>query len=212
VLRWFDSDTDGTIDDDEDAEIDGEQYYTHDANFNVTALLDDTGAALERYHYDPYGAVTRYAGDWGTHQTDYENPYLYTGRRLDAETGLYYYFARYYHAQLGRFINRDPIGYGGGDANLYRYVGNAPTNASDPSGLEIQNRQMHKQYHAMFPDDPLLKAFIMAGGRAVMGNVYGDHKHEWIEDDPDYGSYYLITIEKDLYDDNVIEAALLLRL
>jgi len=98
--------------------------------------LDNTGAALERYHYDPYGKVTRYAGDWGEHTTDYKNPYLYTGRRLDAETGLYYYFARYYHAQLGRFINRDPIGYEAGDENLYRYLKNRPIVAVDPAGLQ----------------------------------------------------------------------------
>jgi len=48
---------------------------------------------------------------------------------------MYQFRHRYYHAQLGRFISRDPIGYDGGDANLYRYVGNRPTNAVDPSGL-----------------------------------------------------------------------------
>jgi len=136
VMRYFDSNTEGTLDGDENAVIDGVQYYTHDATFNVTSLLKNDGTALERYTYTPYGAVTRYSGTWGTHSTDYENPYLYTGRRLDAEMGLYYYFARYYHAQLGRFINRDPIEYGGGDANLYRYVSNQPTIATDPSGLD----------------------------------------------------------------------------
>ncbi len=41
----------------------------------------------------------------------------------------------YYHAQFGRFLNRDPIGYRAGDANVYRYVGNRPTGSVDPSGL-----------------------------------------------------------------------------
>jgi len=136
ALRWYDPDTDG--------QSVAAHYYTHDANFNVTAVMNDSGAVLERYHYSPYGAVTILNGvndndgaEWSedTNGSDIANPYLYTGRRLDAETGLYYNFARYYHAQLGRFINRDPIGYGGGDANLYRYVGNTPTNAVDPLGL-----------------------------------------------------------------------------
>jgi len=131
---WKSGSTDGTIDNDQDAEIDGEQYYTHDANFNVTALLDDTGGPLERYHYDPYGKLTRYSPTWGTPSDDYENPYLYTGRRLDAETGLQYSRGRYYEPPLGRFINRDPIGYSAGDANLYRYVSNRPLNALDPFG------------------------------------------------------------------------------
>ncbi|MGB8688108.1 MAG: RHS repeat-associated core domain-containing protein, partial [Microcoleus sp.] len=61
-----------------------------------------------------------------------------TGRELDSETGNYYYNSRYYDPQVGRFISEDTIGFGGGDANLYRYVGNSPTNYTDPSGELIQ--------------------------------------------------------------------------
>jgi RHS repeat-associated protein len=61
-------------------------------------------------------------------------PFIFTGQRFDPETGLYFYRARYYHAALGRFLGRDPIGYKGEDFNLYRYVHNDPTNALDPSG------------------------------------------------------------------------------
>jgi uncharacterized protein RhaS with RHS repeats len=43
---------------------------------------------------------------------------------------------RYYSTSSGRFISQDPIGFAAGDANLYRYVGNSPTNATDPSGLK----------------------------------------------------------------------------
>jgi uncharacterized protein RhaS with RHS repeats len=49
-------------------------------------------------------------------------------------TGLYYYRARWYDAQVGRFISEDPIGFNGGDINLYAYVKNNPVNAIDPSG------------------------------------------------------------------------------
>ncbi|MCC3529453.1 MAG: RHS repeat-associated core domain-containing protein [Microcoleus sp. PH2017_22_RUC_O_B] len=58
----------------------------------------------------------------------------FTGRELDAETGNYYYNSRYYDPQVGRFISEDTVGFAGGDANLYRYVGNSPTNYTDPSG------------------------------------------------------------------------------
>ncbi len=61
---------------------------------------------------------------------------LFTGREMDLATGLYYYRARYYSAELGRFVSRDPISFAAGDANLYRYVGNDPTNFVDPSGLQ----------------------------------------------------------------------------
>ena len=59
----------------------------------------------------------------------------YTGREFDEETGQYYYRARYYDAPVGRFISEDPIGFEAGDANVYRYVLNSPTNFTDPSGL-----------------------------------------------------------------------------
>ncbi|WP_425267248.1 RHS repeat-associated core domain-containing protein [Aeoliella straminimaris] len=67
---------------------------------------------------------------------DIDNEFLYTGRRLDPETGLQYSRYRYYHPQLGRFVNRDPIGYRGG-MNLYAYVGGMPTRYTDPMGLVI---------------------------------------------------------------------------
>jgi RHS repeat-associated protein len=52
----------------------------------------------------------------------------------DSATGLYYDHARYYDAAIGRFASQDPEGFAAGDTNLYRYVGNDPTAASDTSG------------------------------------------------------------------------------
>jgi RHS repeat-associated protein len=65
------------------------------------------------------------------------NSRTYTGRQIDWETGLFYYRNRHYHAQLGNFVSRDPIGYAAGDPNLYRYVGNVPTVYVDPRGLKV---------------------------------------------------------------------------
>jgi RHS repeat-associated protein len=64
--------------------------------------------------------------------------YLYTGREYDNATGLHYYRARYYDASIGKFISEDPIGFGGGDYSLNRYVGNKVVFNLDPSGLDSE--------------------------------------------------------------------------
>jgi len=62
--------------------------------------------------------------------------YTYTGREYDSDTRLYYYRARFYDPHIGRFVSEDPIGFGGGDVNLYSYVGNNGLNYLDPFGFE----------------------------------------------------------------------------
>ena len=86
---------------------------------------------------DPYGQLTVLDADFtadADNVSDYGNAYLFTGRRFDAETGLYYYRARYYHAGLGRFVSRDPMGDIEID-NLYLYCGGNPPSFVDPSGM-----------------------------------------------------------------------------
>jgi len=46
----------------------------------------------------------------------------------------YYYRARYYDPEIGRFVSEDPLGFAAGDVNFYAYVGNNPINNNDPSG------------------------------------------------------------------------------
>ncbi len=61
------------------------------------------------------------------------NDLLYTGREYDRSTGLYYYRARYYDLEIGRFISEDPLGFAAG-INFYTYVDNNPVNFNDPTG------------------------------------------------------------------------------
>jgi RHS repeat-associated protein len=93
---------------------------------STVALADSAGAVQTENTYEPFGKTT----STGVSNT---NPFQYTGRENDG-TGLYYYRARYYHPGLQRFLSEDPIEFNGGDINLYAYVGNSPTNFTDPTG------------------------------------------------------------------------------
>ncbi|MBN1795294.1 MAG: hypothetical protein JW804_01345 [Sedimentisphaerales bacterium] len=101
-------------------------YYHFDGLGSIVALSNVNNCIVERYSYDAFGEPNRVS--------EIGNFYMFTGRRFDAETGLYYYRARYYQPELGRFIQPDPIGYVAG-LNLYTYCDNDPVNFSDPSGL-----------------------------------------------------------------------------
>ena len=85
----------------------------------------------------PYGVLTVYDATWANIRStsNYANAYTYTGRQLDAETGLYYYRARVYAPQLGRFVSRDPVGYDAG-YSLCLYADNSPNSMTDPFGRE----------------------------------------------------------------------------
>ncbi len=72
-------------------------------------------------------------------------------------TGLEYDHARYYDAATGRWTTQDPIGFAGGDTNLYRYLHNDPTNAVDPSGLQQkQDASKAVQANPQHQDPPML--------------------------------------------------------
>ena len=64
--------------------------------------------------------------------------FKFAGMQYDATTGQYYDHARWYGAGVGGFLTQDPIGFAAGDPDLYRYVGNDPANATDPTGLQYR--------------------------------------------------------------------------
>lgn len=101
-----------------------------DALGTTVALADASGSIQTSYTYEPFGKAT-------TSGASSANPFQYTGREADASE-LLYLRARYYSPTLQRFISEDPIGFAGGDPNLYAYVGNSPTIYVDPTGEFLQ--------------------------------------------------------------------------
>jgi len=123
-------------------------YLTRDGLGSTREITDTAGAVLQRFEYDAFGAVTVLdsLGNPSTGGVAMTN-YLFTGRELQPESGLYNYRNRFYHSGLGRFLQPDPIGLLGGN-NIYSYVLNDPINAGDPLGLALW-KKLYKVYQAV---------------------------------------------------------------
>ena len=128
---------------------------------STVAELDSTGALMAVYTYGPFGqtSVT------GTPRT----PFQYTGREKDG-TGLYYYRARYYQPALHRFVSEDPIGFAGGDFNVYAYVRGNPLSFVDPTGLWLCKMNL-PGLEDVFVDDSIANAIAEFYGRAHSAGV-----------------------------------------
>ncbi|MEO6907681.1 MAG: RHS repeat-associated core domain-containing protein, partial [Abditibacteriaceae bacterium] len=108
---------------------DGTFDYHYDGNGNVVALTDSNQNIVAQYSYDAYGNLLSSSGS----EAD-KNPFRFSSKYYDSDTGLYDYGFRHYDSSLGRWINRDPSGVNGG-LNLYGFVSDNPVSGIDPNGL-----------------------------------------------------------------------------
>jgi RHS repeat-associated protein len=102
-------------------------FYQADGLGSVTSLSNTSGTLSQTYTYDSFGNATSSTGSL-------TNFFRYTAREFDTETNLYYYRARYYDPNSGRFISEDPLQFNVGP-NFYSYAFNSVVNLADPLGL-----------------------------------------------------------------------------
>ncbi len=165
LLAAIDGDSDGFLNSSKNTTngvnlVDAEYYYLSNRLGSISAILDadNQDRILEYYRYEVFGSATVLPivdnntdgledtpfdlndnnASGATLVSSFGNTYLYTARRFDDITGLYYYRNRYYDPRSGRFITRDPIGYVDG-LNLLSYVNNNVERYTDPHGLCVCN-------------------------------------------------------------------------
>ena len=102
-------------------------YFEQDGLGSVTSLSNPAAALVNTYTYDSFGNLTASSGSL-------TNPFRYTAREFDPETGIYEYRARYFDPSIGRFVSEDQMGFDAG-ISFYGYVKNRPLNMTDPLGL-----------------------------------------------------------------------------
>jgi RHS repeat-associated protein len=110
----------------------GDHFAGYDGNGNVMVLVNgSTGSHSATYEYGPFGEVIRMTGPMAE-----VNPFRFSTKFQDRETGLNYYGYRFYNARIGRWLNGDPVGETGG-VNLYGFISNQPLLGIDLLGLRL---------------------------------------------------------------------------
>jgi RHS repeat-associated protein len=109
----------------------GSHFAGFDGNGNVAVLVSASGGTVSaNYEYDPFGRVLRSSGALVA-----MNPFRFSTKYTDGESGFNYYGYRYYNAETGRWPNRDPLGRKGGN-NIYAFVNNYTPGSIDMLGLK----------------------------------------------------------------------------
>ena len=108
-------------------------------------IVSSSGTELDHIVYDSFGNIVT--------ETNASNGdrFKYAGMEYDAIIGQYYDRARWYGPESGRFDSEDTTGFAAGDVNLFRYVGNSPTDGTDPQGTQEQDGSSSTQSQAPQP-------------------------------------------------------------
>jgi len=108
-------------------------YYHYDGTGNVTCITDADKDIMALYEYDAFGNIITKCGSLA-------NDFLFSTQLSNSNAGWYMYMFRNYDPQLGRWTQRDPIGFVGG-LNLYIFCFNNPINITDFLGLKDKDKE-----------------------------------------------------------------------
>jgi len=119
-------------------------YYQYNDLGSVSNLTTSKGKSAQEYQYDAFGNLLNapdkddrddhWDRDDRRDEDDIDNTYLFSTKEFDQRAGFYYFGARYYDPEVGRWLTPDPLGMVDGP-NVYAYVNNNPVNMVDPYGL-----------------------------------------------------------------------------
>ncbi len=127
ILRDRDTDSNGSLDE--------RIWAVQDANFNVTALLSNSGSVAQRWIYTSYGVASSLTSAWSSTSDAYNWSVRFQGMFFDNSVGLGLQRHRIYSPELGRWMQADPLGFLAGDLDTFRYETNSPATLVDPTGL-----------------------------------------------------------------------------
>jgi RHS repeat-associated protein len=161
-------------------------WHLSDRQGSVRQLVNTAGTVLDTLTYDSYGNLLSES------HPENGDRFKYTGREYDAILGMYYYRARYYAPGVGCFLSEDPLGFAGGDSNLYRYAGNSPANATDPSGMEpswltaAERRRILEEHRERFARQPpgTFEYFVAHGLPSIWRRYqeWGQENRRWLRE------------------------------
>ena len=154
------------------------QYYQYDPVGSVSKLTNSTGAVAGTYTYDAFGNLTN------TPPVGNANRYEFSTKEFDTRNGLYYFGARYYDPEVGRWLTPDSLGLIDG-LNLYVYVNNNPLNLVDPYGF-MGERAPHRHISEAELIDIVMNFTPIGGEEKLLGraaenaikkirNIIGNH-------------------------------------
>jgi RHS repeat-associated protein len=158
-------------------------FPLYDSQGNATNFANSSASITSTLTYDTFGNIVDEAGT--------SNPTVsWAGKQgyyFDSALNLYYVRQRWYDPVARRFISQDPLGFDGGDTNLFRYAMNDPVNKDDPSGQDdndSENSDLTPFEKGLQSQWPGMTLGVFRNVQNILNQPYNIHS---------YGSYYFGT-------------------